>query len=359
MKNLKYLLIIATSGRMLAQLSQQSGYTSIVIDCFADMDTQSMALDYVKVDSLALNDLQPAIAALKNEYDLSLLIYGSGFECHSESLAYLHKNFTVLGNSSNTFNRVINKPCFFSSLSNMHITYPTTLFSPPIKKMASWLFKPLYGEGGRGIKHYHHHHVANPSLGYWQKQIMGDSLSVLFLANKVNFKIIGFHRQYVAHDFIFSNIITYPAVDKTVQQTLTSWLALLVTAFKLNGLNSLDFIVKNNQCYVLEINPRLSASVQLYDGLLSTHIDCCLSGQLIKPTISPAYHAYFVFYAQTDLTIPAKICWPPWVVDIPHSNTLIYTQAPICSIIASGQSEQQVTDLLHLRYHQLTHLLYR
>ena len=35
------MLIVATSGRALAQCAARSGFTSVVLDCFADVDTRA------------------------------------------------------------------------------------------------------------------------------------------------------------------------------------------------------------------------------------------------------------------------------------------------------------------------------
>ena len=57
---------------------------------------------------------------------------------------------------------------------------------------------------------------------------------------------------------------------------ITGWLKQLVPVFALKGLNSLDFIHADDCSYVLEINPRPSASMQLYDeDLLNRHIQAC------------------------------------------------------------------------------------
>ena len=42
-------LIIATSGRMLAQFACREGYEAFVIDCFADVDTRRYAKKVFKI----------------------------------------------------------------------------------------------------------------------------------------------------------------------------------------------------------------------------------------------------------------------------------------------------------------------
>jgi predicted ATP-grasp superfamily ATP-dependent carboligase len=49
-----YLLIVANSARMLTQAAQLTGFKALVIDCFADLDTQFYADDYQQVLDLSI-----------------------------------------------------------------------------------------------------------------------------------------------------------------------------------------------------------------------------------------------------------------------------------------------------------------
>jgi len=51
---MSYLLAVASSGRMLAQAAKKLGYQVLVIDLFADLDTQIYATDFIKLPSLAV-----------------------------------------------------------------------------------------------------------------------------------------------------------------------------------------------------------------------------------------------------------------------------------------------------------------
>ena len=56
-----FILIIASSARMLAQTARASGFKPLVIDLFADLDTQSYAEDFNKITTLAKQYLKPAV----------------------------------------------------------------------------------------------------------------------------------------------------------------------------------------------------------------------------------------------------------------------------------------------------------
>jgi len=357
---IKNILVVASSARMLVQYAKKAGFSALAIDCFADYDTQCMALGYVKVNSLSLVDIKAAVCVLTKQYDISHVVYGSGLEDHLTTLEYLEQNFIVLGNSSDVFLSVQDKAHFFLELKKLHIVYPETVFEQP-EKTAGWLQKPLKGEGGIGITRAEIKSTSD--YCYWQKFCAGTPLSALFIANGSEHKIIGFQKQEVtrfdADEFVFSAVISQPEMDRLIIRYLDEIICKLVSAFSLKGINSLDFIANNQQYYVLEINPRFSASLNLYSsGFFLAHIDSCLEGgQLPALKSQNSYKGYKIIFSEVDFIIKQQIDWPDWVVDIPIKGSIINTAMPICSIIAGGKNEQQVDDLLLERQRQLIKLL--
>lgn len=336
-----YVLIIANSARYLAQAATINAFKPLVIDVFADSDTQQYAVEYKKLNSLSLAEIIPAVTYFKQRYAVVFCLYGSGFENFGDSLYYLHQHFLLLGNDAETFNTVQDKTRFFSLLTALSIPYPETRFSPP-DNMANWLIKPLRGQGGMGITPYHPRQ--NIIASYWQRQQIGSVHSVLFLADAKDSRVIGFNTQWSINlgngqEFMFSGIINSSLLTEEHKHTVLTWLKRLIPALKLMGLNTLDFIYHNNTCYCLEINPRLSASVQLYSpDILLAHCHNSLDYSVIPPH----YCAYYIIYAPQDIIIPAHINWTDNCVDIPSAGVCCRTRQPICSIIASGSSVQAV-----------------
>ncbi|MFI3178508.1 MAG: ATP-dependent carboxylate-amine ligase, partial [Methylococcaceae bacterium] len=82
----EYVLIIANSGRMLVQAAKNVGLKPLVIDIFADIDTQQYAYAFQQVTSLSEQDLIPVIDHFIGIYGVESVIYGSGFEYYPHSL---------------------------------------------------------------------------------------------------------------------------------------------------------------------------------------------------------------------------------------------------------------------------------
>jgi methenyltetrahydromethanopterin cyclohydrolase len=346
------ILIIASSGRMLAQAAKNAGLKALVIDLFADLDTQRYAEDVKKIPSLAETHLIPEVDYFTERYAVTQFIYGSGFEYYPESLRYLSGRLRVLGNLPKVFIKLHDKSAFFSSLEKLNIPYPEVRFTAP-NSSGVWLVKPMQGQGGLGIKRYHPQDCTESAV-YWQAYQAGAPHSVLFLADGKGAQVIGFNSQWAVslsknQEFIFSGVIN--SCDLLIEQKalITDWLKKLVPEFGLKGLNSLDFIQAGDKIRVLEINPRPSASMQLYDAdLLNRHIKAC-QGKLTGYPSQAAYKGYQVIYAERDIIIPNGFAWPDGCMDLPESGVMCRKGQPICSIIAHQNGAQAVMNELLIK----------
>ncbi|MSP27011.1 MAG: ATP-grasp domain-containing protein [Methylococcales bacterium] len=375
---------------MLAQAAKNVGLQPLVIDLFADLDTQSYAADFKQLTALTIDCLTPALDYFVNHYGVTQVVYGSGFEQHPDSLRYLQSRFTLLGNSAETFIRLQNPVDFFAVLNQLNIPVPETSFVAPTNTQ-DWLIKPTRGQGGVGIQRW------NTSLGlhadvYWQKYQAGSQHSVLFLADGQQLQVIGFNTQWTAQpsnhsfpraawecsdgaprrmdiicrdnkEFIFAGIMNHCPLATEHKAQITNWLTKLVPAFALTGLNSLDFIHAEGKNYMLEINPRPPASMQCYDAdLLRRHI---MAANPLKDwqsclhlPIQSGYTSYQIIYAEQDIQIPDDYLWENGVMDIPAAGVICHTGQPICSIISHHNQAHAVLNELTLKQHTIKRSLY-
>jgi len=347
-----YVIIVASSGRMLAQAARKAGLKPLVIDLFADLDMQCHAEAFKQIPSLAEEHLIPSVDYFIEHYAVRHVIYGSGFEYYPDSLRYLGSRLVVLGNWPDIFVKLHDKPAFFSILDKFNIPYPEVYFDAP-ECADNWLVKPMQGQGGVGIKRYHPKEPIESAV-YWQKYQAGTQHSVLFLADGQYVQVIGFNTQWTVgmsgnQEFIFSGIINSCALLSEQKELITDWLKKLVPALGLKGLNSLDFIQAGDKSFVLEINARPSASMQLYDAdLLNRHMKAS-QGELTNFRLHPGYTGYQIVYAEQDVLIPEAFVWPEWCMDLPGFGVMCRTGQPICSIIAHQKRAQSVMNELLIK----------
>lgn len=352
---------------MLAQAAKNAGLKPLVIDLFADLDTQTYATDFQHIPALTIDYLTPALDYFIQHYAVTHIVYGSGFEQHPDSLSYIATRLTLLGNSPETFIKLQNKVDFFAALNQLNIPTPETSFAPPTDTQ-DWLIKPTRGQGGVGVQRIRNTNLGLYSTVYWQKYQAGTPHSVLFLADGQHKQIIGFNTQWTirlsdSEEFIFAGIINHCELAPTHKAQISDWLTKLVPAFELKGLNSLDFIHADGNSYLLEINPRPPASMQLYDAdLLRRHlmtaspVEDWQSYLQILP--QSGYTGYQIIYAEKDVQIPDGYSWENSVMDIPAAGAICNTGQPICSIIAHHKQAQAVLNELTLKQHIIKRSLY-
>ncbi|WAR43525.1 ATP-grasp domain-containing protein [Methylomonas rapida] len=357
------LLVIAQSARMLVQMAVGAGFSAVAIDCYADSDTLQLALEAIKVESLRLNEVRPALDAVQVKHGLTHVVYGSGFEDHLETLGFLQQNWVVLGNSVEVFRQIQDKPAFFARLAALSILYPQTIFTPPSGERRQWLLKPVSGAGGAHIRWHDPNDSVCADKFYWQRFVRGEALSMLFLAAEGRIGIVGFNRQWicsVGHEkqpFLFAGIASHANVSDDHRRLLYEWLTKLARVYPLRGLGSLDFMLADGYCYVLEINARIPASAQLYGKrVFSLHLQACL-GVMTDDSIESEPAAYQVVYAKQAVKIPVSVDWPDWALDRPSGGAIVGMGQPICSIIAAGKSPGQAEECLCHRQQVIENIL--
>ena len=355
------LIVIAQSARMLAQMAVDAGFEVIAIDCFADLDTQNLAVLSFKLESLALDDLKAVLEKLQQDDGLLPVVYGSGFEHFIDSLGYLERHWRVLGNPLSIYKQFQDKQALFHTFDQLSINYHEVRFTAPDNLTGKWLVKPMQGEGGQGIRVYSKLESPTDHV-YWQRYCAGQSYSALFIASGDAIEIIGFNRQAIVAEgdayFTFAGVISQVNLPCSTRQLIAQWLKKLLTVYRLRGLGSLDFMLENDQCYALEINPRVPASAQLYGKqIFKHHLQACW-GKLEPIDALPTSSAgYRVLYAKREIGISKRIAWPKWVVDRPESGVFIGKGQAICSIIANGKNSRQVSLQLIRRQRFMENLL--
>jgi len=142
----------------------------------------------------------------------------------------------------------------------------------------------------------------------------------------------------------------------SAQQQVYQWVEKLVEHYDLQGLASLDFIWDGERCYFLEINARPPASMMLYPelDLFSIHI----AKSKIDLTVSSKIYALQIIYATQTCLIKPHFLWSEMSYDRPKVKTKIKAGEPICSIMASAATKQQVLACLLEQQHIIENTIY-
>ena len=343
------------------------------LDLFSDADTRRFAVVSEAVRSRAgempgfdREDLLRRAARLCPPSKCLGLVYGAGFEDDVETLALLADGRELLGNPPELVARLKDPAYFFGLLDRLSIPHPQTTLARP-GSVRGWLYKRRGASGGA--------HVVDASVagrevtageGYFQRRVTGESLSMLFLADGRRAHVVGISRQLTRR--VGSRRYTYAGaagpidLPAVVSRTLLEAVHALVAQTGLVGCNSIDFVLAGHTPTVLEINPRPSATVDLYDddwseGLFDAHVRAC-GGQLPgarAPGRARSVRAHAIVYAGAGLRIAPDASFPTWCSDVPHGGADVAVDSPVCTVHAGGSDLTAALRQLGRRRRQ-THL---
>src|SRR5690606_26806784 len=200
---------------------------------------------------------------------------------------------------------------FFGLLEKLQIPYPEVAYEDHVMD-GEWLIKQTGSTGGGHISRYAQGDKL-PEGYYLQKKTEGRSVSVVFLADGKNCQIAGINEIWTVapenHDYRYLGAVTIPELETRLYAELEAITHALVQALKLKGLCGLDVIIdEHGQCYVLEINPRPTATFELHEhnrSLFEAHILACQGKLQSLPRLEQnSRFAHKVIYAKEDFIMP-------------------------------------------------------
>jgi predicted ATP-grasp superfamily ATP-dependent carboligase len=281
-------------------------------------------------------------------------VYGSGFEGRTGLLARLARGRTLYGNTPETVSAVRDPARFFPLLDRLGLAHPEVRLSVP-RTPAGWLVKRSGGAGGAQVGYAR----TGPARAgdYYQRLATGPSLSATFLADGWRARLLGLNRQWTAprpgRPFLYGGAVGGIRLPSRTRSGIEAGLDALVEATGLVGLNGLDFILGPREWLVLELNPRPTATFELYDpdyprGLFHHHLRAC-RGELPSRAARPrAVRAHAVVHAATAVRDLALV-FPPWCRDLPMPGTSFRPGDPVCTVHASAASAGRALALLRRR----------
>ena len=350
------LLIVAVSGRALAQSARRGGYRAVVLDLFADRDTRAVASASRRIGVPGTLRIDPSrlIGAARRLAPGSGLVYGSGFEGRPRLIQRLSRGRPLYGNTPETLAAVRDPARFFPLLRRLGLPFPAVRLTRPARPK-DWLIKRPASAGGTGV-------LPAPMAAagdgeYYQRLEPGDTLSATFLANGRRARVLGFNRQWTAprpaRPYLYGGAVGGIRLRPRLRREIEDALDALVLETGLVGLNGLDFLLQGERWLVLELNPRPTATFELYDadypaGLVQWHVRACGGELPARAAVPRAVRAHAVVHAIASAD-EGSMRFPRWCRDLPMRGTRFAPGDPICTVHASGPDVSGTMALLRRR----------
>jgi uncharacterized protein len=346
MTDLQAIIVAGYSARALASSAKRAGFVPLSIDVFGDDDTREMSSASVKLDGglsdgLTLHKVAGAVEMLISAYHPIGLVYGAGFEHQPETIAAIARKTRVFGNEAETLKRAKDPLALAGLCAAIGVPHPQIALAPP-NEPGLWLMKRRGGAGGAHIVAAASSSAVSPD-SYFQRRVAGKSISALFLASGKKADIIGLSMQWTAptpaSPFRYGGAAGPIDIGAAQAKTIARSIASITSALGLVGLNSADFLVSADASWLIDINPRPGATLDVFEGddgaLFACHVAAC-DGRLTPFMSGLPFKAAEVVYAPHEIVLHKERDWPDWVADRPSTGTRIAAGDPLCTTLASG-----------------------
>jgi predicted ATP-grasp superfamily ATP-dependent carboligase len=178
--------------------------------------------------------------------------------------------------------------------------------------------------------------------------------------------VIGCAQQLIearsGRPYVYAGVIGPIALPASLAVWIERAVQSIAEAAGLAGLNGIDFLADSERASIVEINPRPSASVEVYDpffarGLVDVHVDACAQGRLpddrsLPLAPGPVRGTRIVFADRRlplDHTRLDRLQALEFVADLPAAPQTIPAGTPLCSVTAVGDDAAAVERQLAAR----------
>jgi hypothetical protein len=287
---------------MLADLARRDDV--IAFDLFGDMD--------LRADRVVTRRSLTALVDAAMEEEPGDVIYGASFENHPKLVERLAERHTLLGNPPETLRAVRDPVRLAAALGDR---YARTTFTPP--SSGRWLRKPLRGGGGFRVREWRG--GALPAGTFLQERIDGVVCSAAAVGDVVlgvTEQLVG-RREFGVRGYRWCGNLVPPRVPVPLDQ-VQPICSRLVEAFALRGPFGVDFVWDGERARVVEVNPRPTASLEVIDPVRA-------AGKA-------------VVFATEDVVVGEL----EGVRDVPHPGERIAKGRPICTVVATAATPDEV-----------------
>lgn len=350
-------LVAGNNVRNVAESARKAGYEVHAVTKFVDADLKIYCESIERIDETEGGKLKKLVEEKAEEIGGKIVLC-SGFET-------LDVKGELLCNEPRSAERVADKLKFYRSLEKAGLPFPELLGSDEgadvgvigevgeacrvgkVDRELMGLVKPRKGGGGEEIR------ISDdlPEGFIKQRFIPGMPCSVSLIASEgkavpvaCNFIYAGW-KEMNATGFRYSGNLTPLIVDKETRTEMERLAAEAVELFDLTGSVGVDFVLADKP-YILEINPRFQGSLDSVEwshdvNMFTMHVRA-FEGKLPEKVKPKRYAARTVLFAPVDLRIAEDVKGNPFFADVPGRGDFYRKDDPLVSILAAGNSKEEV-----------------
>jgi uncharacterized protein len=340
---------------MLAELAVADGYEVVALDRFGDVDLRAIAPG-------ATAPTSDALAALAGDISADAVVYGAGFENRPDLVMRLGCGRELLGTPPELLAAVRDPWAVGAAARAAGARAPETRSvdgrpGPAGGARAAlardaWLRKPRHGGGGRGVRRWAGGALRPTEI--LQRRIDGLSCSAVATGDGRSAHVLGLTEQlHRSPGFQWTGNVAPPRLAEgqraELEDQLRAVCAEVAARFGVRGAFSVDAVWDGRHAWVLEVNPRPPAGLELFGpGSFEAHVRAARGRSMPAAGTRPAARCArvkLVLFADRDLRAPDPDWWPDGLVrDIPHAGETIQRGAPVCTLITDSTDVPELVE---------------
>lgn len=358
------LLIVGASARAAAHSALRSGMKPTTIDLFADLDLCEVA-GATRID----RDEYPRglESRLAGEADGPWMYVGA-LENHPDLIRRIALQRPLWGAVASVLERVRSPERIQSWMIDEGLLAVETRESPPRTPRGSWLVKPLASGGGRGIQRWTGTAADFREPVYFQQLIEGVSASAVFLGDGTTATFLGATELWIGTavaPYEYTGSIGPIGISPAQRDQIVRMGRAIVARSGLAGLFGIDVVLNGDRVWLIEVNPRYTASVEILEwsqgrSLLGLHRGVFEATRPDVPCWKPlaGILGKAILRATADCTFPARLSKRrlenvarrfPTIADVPAPGLRIGRGEPVMTVFARGGTVQECRRRLHGR----------
>jgi len=355
--------VVGASARAAAFSILRTGRSAPTADLFADADLTQHC------PTTKISPYPEAVADWLAATQCDAWLYTGALENYPDLVDRLATIRPLLGNAGEALRRCRDPLELQTVFKENGLYFPETRAScKQLPTDGSWLCKTYRASSGSGVWELAGEDSrlrAETSEAWFQKRIEGQHASVVFALGDTQTMTLGMTAQWIGASATGSAKFQYAGslgIDQTpspaIQEQIKTLAHVLADQFQLRGLVGVDFVLDSQRAWILEINPRYPASVEVIErnsgvSAIEAHLatfagnpfDC---DRQEKPTNRS--HGKAILYAKQEVTIHDDFfAWAmaqtgyglnSQLADIPELGSTIPSGRPVLTVFASAPATE-------------------
>jgi uncharacterized protein len=271
------LILAGASVRSLAESAVACGLNPYCVDMFADADLSALLKENGHPAPIRIDLFSEIPAAIEHLTPEIPLIWTGGLENHPHTLRQIEIQRPVFGTTSESLQALRSPEKLRSLVIGTGCRLPEMLIHPQdrssLPARTKWLIKPVSGSGGLGIRTLESGTDVRTGE-FCQQYIPGIPVSALYHRGQRVTRMLGACVQVTGDPalggdgFRFCGTVGPVPLPESVSSVMTA-VGRRIGSTEIRGIFGVDYIVGDDGIWLIEVNPRITASHEPYDNALA------------------------------------------------------------------------------------------